>query len=185
MRTRQEDRAIAEYQKIVELKPNNATAYVFIGMIEDGRKNYDAAAENYRQALQQDQNAAIAANNLAWLYADHGKGNLDEAVRLAQGAVQKNPNIAGFADTLGWVYFKKGLFAAAAEQFEKAVRLDDAGSRASNKTPSATYHYHYGLALAAKGDKASAKREVELALRIGDKGTFAEADEARRSLATL
>jgi tetratricopeptide (TPR) repeat protein len=154
-------------------------------MIEDGRKNYDAAIQNYRKALELDQNSWIAANNLAWLYADLGKGNLDEAVRLAQGAVQKNPNIAGFADTLGWVYFKKGLYAAATEQFENAVRIDEAVSRASNKTPSATYHYHYGLALAAKGDKAGAKREVELALRIGDKGTFAEADEARRSLATL
>src|SRR5256885_13454574 len=76
--TNQQDRAIAEYQKILELRPDNATAYTLIGMLDDSRQNYDAAAESYRQALGKDQNAVIAANNLAWLYAVNGKGNLDE-----------------------------------------------------------------------------------------------------------
>lgn len=183
--TRQEDRAIAEYRKIVALKPDNATAYTLIGMLEDARKNYDAAAENYRKALELDQNSAIAANNLAFLYAEQGKGNLDEAVRLAQGVVQKNPKIAGFADTLGWVYYRKGLYVAAIEQLQKAVSLDEGIAQKSQATPSATYHYHLGAALAAKGDKLSAKREIELALRLGEKSTFDEADQARRSLATL
>jgi tetratricopeptide (TPR) repeat protein len=183
--TRQEDRAIAEYRKIVELKPDNATAYTLIGMLEDARKNYDAAAENYRKALQLDQDSAIAANNLAFLYAEQGKGNLDEAMRLAQGVVQKNPKIAGFADTLGWVYYKKGLFAPAIDQLHKAVRLDEEVAQKSNTNPSATYHYHLGVALAGKGDKLNAKREIELALRLGEKLPFAEADEARRSLSTL
>jgi tetratricopeptide (TPR) repeat protein len=183
--TRQEDRAIAEYRKIVALKPDNATAYTLIGMLEDARKNYDAAAENYRKALELDQNSAIAANNLAFLYAEQGKGNLDEAVRLAQGVVQKNPKIAGFADTLGWVYYRKGLFVAAIEQLQKAVSLDEGVAQKSQATPSATYHYHLGAALAAKGDKVSAKREIELALRLGEKSSFDEADQARRFLATL
>ena len=182
---RQEDRAIAEYKKIVEIRPDNATAYVLIGMLEDARKNYDAAVENYRKALEQDQNSAIAANNLAWLYAEQGKGNLDEGVRLAQGAVQRNPGVAGFADTLGWVYYKKGLYANAVDQLQKAVSLDEAVARKSNTVPSATYHYHLGLALGAKSDKAGARREFEQALRLGEKIPFAEADEARRSLSTL
>jgi tetratricopeptide (TPR) repeat protein len=83
--------------------------------LEDARKNYDAAAENYRKALEKDPNSLIAANNLAWLYATTGKGDLDEAIRLAQSVVQKNPNIAGFVDTLGWVYFQKKLYAAAVD----------------------------------------------------------------------
>ena len=98
IRTKQEDRAIGEYRKIIALRPDNAMPYTLIGMLEDSRKNYDAAIENYRTALEKDSNAVIAANNLAWLYAETGKGNLDEAVRLAQGVVQKNPTIAGFID---------------------------------------------------------------------------------------
>jgi tetratricopeptide (TPR) repeat protein len=183
--TKQEDRAIAEYKKILERQPDNAAAYTLIGMLEDYRKNYDVAADNYRKALEKDQTAVVAANNLAWLYAAYNKGNLDEAVRLAQGVVQKNPNIAGFTDTLGWVYYKKGLYAAAAEQLQKAVSLDEAAARASNGTPSATYHYHLGMALKAKGDKTGSRRELEASLRLADKSPFNDIDEARKALASL
>jgi tetratricopeptide (TPR) repeat protein len=185
--TKQEDRALAEYRKIIELRPDNAATYTLMGMLEDARKNYDAAADNYRKALQLDQNALIAANNLAWLYAVQGKGNLDEAVRLAQGAVQKNPNFAGFADTLGWVYYKKGLYGAAADQLQKAVSLDEAAAKKNNVNASPSYHYHLGMALASKGDKPAAKREIEQALRLAEKPNmqFSEANDARKALATL
>jgi tetratricopeptide (TPR) repeat protein len=183
--SKQEDRAIAEYRKILELRPDNAMAYTLIGMLEDARKNYDAAAENYRKALEKDQNAIIAANNLAWLYAVQGTGNLDEAVRLAQGVVQKNPNIAGFIDTLGWVYYKKGLHAAAVEQLQKAVAVDESAARANKASPSATYRFHLGMALKEKGDKEASRRELQAALKLGENSKFPDAEAARKALATL
>jgi tetratricopeptide (TPR) repeat protein len=182
---KQEDRAIAEYKKILAIRPNNASVYTLIGMLEDARHNYDGAEENYRKALELDQNAAIAANNLSWLYAVTGKGNLDEAVRLAQGVVQRNPDVAGYADTLGWVYYKKNLYSAAAEQLQKAVNLDEAAARAVNGLPSATYRYHLGMALKGKGDRDGSRRELEAALRLAEKRPFADAEEARKALATL
>lgn len=182
---KQEDRAIAEYKKIIELRPDNAMAHTLIGMLEDARKNHDAAADNYRKALQKDPNAVIAANNLAWLYAVHGKGNIDEAVRLAQGVVQKNPKIAGFIDTLGWVYYIKGLHGAAVEQLKNAVAVDEAAARMIKTSPSATYRYHLGMALKAKGDKEASRRELQTALKLGETSNFPYADEARKALATL
>jgi tetratricopeptide (TPR) repeat protein len=182
--TNQQDRAIAEYQKILERRPDNATAYTLIGMLNDARQNYDAAADNYRKALGKDQNAVIAANNLAWLYAVNGKGNLDEAVRLAQGVVQKNPGIPGFVDTLGWVYYKKGLYGAAVEQLQKAVALDERGAK-DGGSPAPNYHYHLGMALKARGDKDAARRELELAVRLGEKAPFADVADARNVLASL
>lgn len=183
--TNQQDRAIQEYQKIVERRPDNAAAYTLIGMLEMNRQNYDAAADYYRKALSKDDNAVFAANNLAWIYAVYGKGNLDEAVRLAQSAVQASPQVPSFVDTLGWVYYKKGLYGAAAEQLKKAVESDEAAARSNSSQPSPTYHYHLGAALAAKGDKAGARRELETALRLSEKSSFPEADEARKTLATL
>ena len=185
MNTNQQDRAIAEYTKIVEKRPDNASAYTLIGMLEMNRQNIDAAIDNYRKALARDENAVFAANNLAWLYAEYNKGNMDEAVRLAQGAVQANPGVPSFADTLGWVYYKKGLYGAAAEQLKKAVSVDEQAARQSNASPSPTYRYHLGVALAAKGDKAGARRELETALRLGEKANFAEVNEAKKTLATL
>jgi tetratricopeptide (TPR) repeat protein len=110
---------------------------------------------------------------------------LDEAVRLAQGVVQKNPNIAGFTDTLGWIYYKKGLYGAAAEQLQKAVSLDEAAARSNKTAPSANYHYHLGMALKAKGDRAGSRRELEASLRLSDKSPFTDIDEARKALASL
>jgi tetratricopeptide (TPR) repeat protein len=183
--TKQEDRAISEYQKIVQVRPDNPVAYTMIGMLEDSRKNYDAAADAYKKALAQDPNSIIAANNLAWLYATSGKGNLDEAVKLAQGVVQRNPNIAGFVDTLGWVYYKKNLYAAAAEQLQKAVSMDEQAARTNNSAPSAAYHYHLGMALKGKGDNQGAKRELEASLKLAEKMPFQDVDEARKALASL
>jgi len=183
--TKQQDRAIAEYKKILAIRPDNAAVYTLIGMLEDTRQNYDAAAENYRKALELDQNSMIAANNLSWLYAVTGKGNLDEAVRLSQTVVQRNPNVPGFVDTLGWVYYKKNLYAAAVDQLQKAVTLDEAAARSANISPSATYQYHLGMALKGKGDKEGSRRALEAALRLGEKKPFADVEEARKALATL
>jgi tetratricopeptide (TPR) repeat protein len=182
---KQVDRAIEEYKKILAIRPDNATVYTLIGMLEDQRGNADAAIDNYKKALERDQNQAIAANNLAWAYAVHGKGNLDEAVRLAQTVVQRNPNIAGFVDTLGWVYYKKNLYAAAVEQLQKAVALDEAAARTANVSPSATYQYHLGMALKEKGDKAGSQQALQAALRLNEKRPFPDVEEARKALATL
>ncbi|HEV8366945.1 MAG TPA: tetratricopeptide repeat protein [Pyrinomonadaceae bacterium] len=183
--SQQVDRAIAEFRKIIEKRPDDQTAYTMIGMLEDARKNYDAAVENYKKALEHDPNAPIAANNLAWLYAVTGKGNLDEAVKLAQGVVQRNPNIAGFVDTLGWVYYKKALYAAAAEQLQKAVSLDEQAAKNAKTNPSANYHYHLGMALKEKGDAQGAKRELEASIRLAEKAPFADIDEAKKALTSL
>jgi len=183
--SRQEERAIAEYRKLLERQPDSAGAYTLIGMLEYSRNNYDRAVESYKKALELDQNAAIAANNLAWLYAVTEKGNLDEAVRLAQGVVQKSPNVAGFVDTLGWIYFKKGLYGAAVEQLQKAVALDGASAKSAGGSASPNYAYHLGVALKAKGDREGARRQLEAALRLGEKIPFAESDDARKALATL
>jgi tetratricopeptide (TPR) repeat protein len=181
----QQERAIAEYRRVIERKPDDVTAYTLIGMIEDSRGNYDAAVESYRKALELDQNSTIAANNLAWLYANSGKGNLDEAQRLAQGVVQKFPDEPGFVDTLGWVYFKKGLYPAAVEQLKKAIAREESGAMRTGAPPSPVYRFHLGMALAARGDKAGARKELEAALTLAKRAPFGDADEARKTLATL
>ena len=185
LNTKQEDRAIAQYQKIIALRPENAVPYTLIGILEHQRKNYEVAAQNYRKALEKDPNAVYAANNLAFLYTETGKGNLDEALRLAQGAVQKNPNMAGFLDTLGWVYYKKDLITAAVEQLRKAVKLNEAQAREANVAPSANYHYHLGMALKGMGDKEASRKELETAIRLADKSPFAELEDAKKALASM
>ncbi|HYG08376.1 MAG TPA: tetratricopeptide repeat protein, partial [Pyrinomonadaceae bacterium] len=180
--TNRPDEAIAEFRRMSEKRPDDPTPYMLIGMVEDGRKNYDASTEAYKHALTINAENVFAANNLAWNYAEYGKGNLDEAVRLAQGVVQKFPDEPGYADTLGWVYYKKGLHAAAVEQLQKAVRQTTARG-----ADSALYRYHLGLALAATGRKAEARQQLQQALNTtkGSKLSPENEQEARKALASL
>jgi tetratricopeptide (TPR) repeat protein len=179
--TAQHERAIGEMRRWAERRPDDANPHVLIGMIEDARRNYDAACESYRKALSLRAEDVFASNNLAWNYAEHGKGNLDEAVRLAQLAVQRQPEEAGFADTLGWVYFKKGLHAAAVEQLQKAVT-----KTAARGDDAALYRLHLAQALAAAGRKAEARQQLQQALSAKANPLAPDqAEEARRALATL
>lgn len=171
--------AIAQYQTIVAKKPS-APVYTLLGMLEDALTNTAAAEQNYRKALELAPDSPIAANNLAWLLAEN-QGNLDEALQLASASVGKNQSVAGYYDTLGWVYFKKGLYPSAVEQLRKAVAIDEKSGNAVNPG----YRVRLGEALAAAGDKASARREVETSLKFEDVLSQQEANDARRVLASL
>ena len=72
-----------------------------MGLISYVQGNLDEAQQWWEKALQIDNYAAAAANNLAWLYAE-GRGNLEVALQLAMIAKSKYPNLAEVNDTLGW-----------------------------------------------------------------------------------
>ena len=175
------DEALAQYQKVIDRRPA-AQTYTMMGIVEDARGNATAAENDYRQALQLAPDAAIAANNLAWLIAEN-QGNLDEALQLATSAVTRNQGVALYYDTLGWVYMKKGLYSPAVEQLRKAVALDEANAQKLGIAPTPAYRVRLGLALARSGDKASARREAEASLRNASALTQREVNDARSILA--
>ncbi|MGB2913349.1 MAG: tetratricopeptide repeat protein [Pyrinomonadaceae bacterium] len=148
------DEALAQYKKVIEKKPA-AQVYTMIGILEDGRGNTAEAEANYRKALDIAPDSAIAANNLAWLLADHS-GNLDEALQLASGAVARNQNVAEYYDTLGWVYLKKGLTSPAVEQMKKAVALEESNAKKTGTTPKPDYRNRLAQAMAKAGGKPAA-----------------------------
>ncbi len=175
------DRAIAQLHDLIRSHPANvqqiAQAHLFIGMLEEGRGNFQVAAQNYEQMLSFDKRsmgAAIAMNNLAWLYADKGLGNLDKATDHARNAINISPE-ASFYDTLGYAYYKKRQFEVAVEQFNKAI---------SRNPEKAGYHLHLARALRDNGETQKARAAYERALQVG--GTaFAEGNQARQELAAL
>ncbi len=178
---RQTERAIAQLRDLIRLKPANAQqvaqAHLFVAMLEEGRGNHDEAARNYEQMLNYDKRsmgAAIAFNNLAWLYADKGLGNLDKATEYARNAINIAPE-AAFYDTLGYAYHKKRRLEVAIEQFTKAV---------SRKPSAAIYHLRLARALRDNGDTQKARQAYERALRLGGP-KFTEAGQARQELASL
>jgi Flp pilus assembly protein TadD len=123
--------------------------------------------------LQTDSHAAVAANNLAWIYA-HDGSNLDLALQLAQTAKAGLPQSAEVNDTLGWIYYKKGLSSLAVPPLLQSVEASPAN---------ASYHYHLGLAYASTGDATKARAAFERSLAIDS--TSASATDVRQALADL
>jgi len=133
-------------------------AETIIGMILQMEGKTAEAQKQYEKVVMTiDAGAPVAANNLAWMYAEAGT-NLDLAVQLAAAAKAAMPDSHEVDDTLGWVYYRKNLLELAVGPLRRAVE------RAPG---SATYQYHLGVVLAKKGDdNAGAKEHLQKALAL-------------------
>ena len=117
--------------------------------------------------------APVAANNLAWFYAESGT-NLDRALELARVALRGLPESPEVSNTLGLVYLKKGSLELAIPALKMSVDKDP---------QNAMYQVHLGLAYAKSGDTARARQTLERALEL--KPDPSNAQEARTALASL
>jgi tetratricopeptide (TPR) repeat protein len=165
--------ALERYEALALLDPKSVTAHTMIGMILQGQKRIPESKKRYETALEISPNAAIAANNLAWILADE-KQDLDRALRLANQAAALLPKDPQVVDTIGWVYYQKQLPLIAVPSFERAV-----GMNPNNPE----FHYHLGMALAATGEGSKARTHLQKALALNP--TFNGAAAARDLLATL
>ncbi len=167
------DEAIREFDEIAKRQPKSVGAHTAVATLQLAQNRRAEAKARYQQVLDIDSNAAVAANNLAWIQAEDGD-NLDVALQLATTAVRGLPDSAEVSDTLGFVYYKKKQYPLAIGAFQTSIKTDP-------RNP--IYHYHLGLAYNGGGDAAEARRSLDAALKLS--GTFAGSDEARATLASL
>ena len=167
------DEAKRELEQVVQRNPKDVGAQTFVGIILELQNRTAEAQKKYEEIIQMDPGAAVAANNLAWIYAEQNL-NLETALQLAETAKGKLRDVPQVDDTLGWVYYKKGLFPLAISSFERSVKGDP---------KNAGYHYHLGLAYAKSGDKVKARESLQKAAELG--GDSKDATEAKKVLATL
>jgi tetratricopeptide (TPR) repeat protein len=165
--------AIDTFRRASQVAPSDARPLLQLGLLLDGTGRRDQAQPIYEQVLKLQPDHPIALNNLAFIKAEGGQ-NLDEALTMAQRARQGMPNSPDIMDTLGWIYLKKNLSDDAIRTFKELIVADP------NR---AAYHYHYGMALLQKGDKPSAKRELETAIKFNPSKD--DAGKIRQLLATM
>jgi Tfp pilus assembly protein PilF len=170
---KKEDKAIAQYNIVIEKDPKQIGAYMILGMIYEGQNKMDQAENQYRKALAVKSDFVPAANNLAYILADQGR-NLDEALSMARIAKEKSPQEANVMDTLGWVYYKKGLYDnAIGELTECAAKMKD----------NPVVLYHLGAAYYKKGETIKAKTQLQKALSL--KNDFPGSEDARAILSKI
>ncbi|MFN7992773.1 MAG: tetratricopeptide repeat protein [Bryobacteraceae bacterium] len=142
--------------KAREVMPENSMIVSDLALSLDTAGRKDEAIKTYEQAIKLDPRNAVALNNVAFQLAEKQGGDLDQALTYAQRAKQMMPNLNEVSDTLGWIYLKKNLSDNALEIFQDLV---------SKAPANATFRYHLGMALAQKGDRPRAIKELQQALR--------------------
>jgi Flp pilus assembly protein TadD len=167
------DEARDEFERLAARQSRPVASLTMVGMIYQMQGRASDARQTFTRALEFDPRAGVAANNLAWMYADAGE-SLDLALQLAQTAKAALPDQPDVDDTLGWIYYQKGLLPMARRTFERLVTEHPAG---------AVYQFHLGLTYAKAGDTAKARRALETALRLDSR--FSGADKASRVLSGL
>lgn len=167
------DEAKAEFETMVRRQTRPVAALTMVGIIEQYQGNTKGARERFEQVLAIDSRAAIASNNLAWIYAESGE-SLDVALQMAQTAAASLPKSAEVLDTLGWIYYKKKLSSQAVATLSECIENDP-------KSP--VYRYHLGLAYLQAGDQTRGRESLERALALS--ASFAGVEDARRTLAGL
>jgi tetratricopeptide (TPR) repeat protein len=115
------DRAIAEYQRALQLKPDYAEANYNLGFIFASRGDWDRAIAEYQQALRLKPDYAEAYNELGFVFAS--QGDWDRAIAEYQQALRLNPDYAEAHYNLGFVFSSQGQWDRAMAEYQAALRL--------------------------------------------------------------
>lgn len=110
--------ALNQFQKSLDIKPDNLRARVMVGMTLFKQKRLDDCIRQITQVLDKDDKIAMAHNVIGSAYLAEGK--FDQGMKHLDRAVELNPNLAD-------VHMKKGLFdLSRGDQDRAAIELEKA-----------------------------------------------------------
>ena len=141
-------------------------------MTRQTRGDEAGARAAYERAITHDARSGVAANNLAWLYAELGRS--DEALVLAQRATAALHNAPQALDTLGWVHHLAGRSDEAIRAFQEAL---------AKRPDNPAYHYHLGAAYLRAGRMDDARASLQQALHLSS--SFDGVETARKMLSDM
>ena len=84
------DDAIVSLKKAVALKPEALSSHFLLGTLYEQKQDNESAQSHYEKVLEFNPKHGLAANNLAWLYAESGT-ELERAWSLAEMAREQFP----------------------------------------------------------------------------------------------
>jgi len=114
-------RTMADYNKLIELDPDNANAYYERGDFYYEIDEYGNAIADYNKAIELDPNHVSAYYNRGCAYGEMGE--YDKAIADYNKAIDLDPNDANAHYNRGVAYREKGEVPKAVSDLEKCIRL--------------------------------------------------------------
>jgi Tfp pilus assembly protein PilF len=147
--------ALSHTTEMLERFPNAVTLYKIAGASNAGLMQFDAAIDNYKQALKINPDYAEVYINMGNALKD--KGDLEAAIENYKKALKINPDYAAAYINMGTILQNKGDLEAAIENYKKALKI--------NPDYVAAY-INMGTAMQNKGDLEAAIENYKKALKI-------------------
>lgn len=114
--------AIADYNRVLELDPNDAMAYNNRGNAEAGLGKWEDAIADYQKATEINPKFAFARANHA--LAEYEIGNTEIAIQEMKGLARKYPQFADMRAALTAAYWANGKPGEAESNWVAAYGLD-------------------------------------------------------------
>jgi len=151
--------------------PKDTAFRLYLAQAGMAKKDYAAAAQQYRTLLETDSNNALVLNNLAWV---EGQLKDPKALEHAEQANKLAPNQPAIMDTLGGLLIRSGDTARGLELLQKASAM---------APQAASIRLNFVKALIEAGKKDAARKELDELAKLGE--TFpghSEVTHLRRGL---
>ena len=151
--------------------PKDVAFRLYSGDLATARKDYPAAVQYYRAAVDLQPENALALNNLAWV---SGQMKSPKALEYAEKANRLAPNQPAFMDTQAMLMAEQGDTAGATALLRKALEI----------TPqAAAIRLNLATVLIRSGRKDEARTELDALAKLGDQ--FPDHAEVKRLRGTL
>ena len=147
--------AIASFQKVLDIKPNDANALNNMGNALRAKGELGSALDQFQMAIKITPRFAAAYNNIGSALAEQGDTRL--AITNFKKALEINPSYVKAYNNLGVTMTKEGDITSALHAFEQAVEL---------KPDYAEAYFNMSVALLEKGDLVGARDSYRQATNL-------------------
>ncbi len=154
------DDAEREFQRAIELDPNNGTAHQWYGLFLSYLARNDEALAQFKKALEIDPLNLTFNTNLATAYA--GARQYDVAVDQFKKTIEMDPNYASAHDNLAAAYFDMG-------QYDGLIAERKKGATLNNDPEQLAIAEDVGRVYAQSGYRAAVLREAELLKQLASR----------------
>jgi len=154
------DTAIKRYEKRRKQDPGNVGYLLLLATLCEEKGDHAMSAKYYMDALDINPNLPVAANNLAFYYAEYEptKKNLKKARELMEPLFSKYKGNPNFMDTMAWIDYRMGEYRTAWDRLASIEKL---------KKRSPVINYHLAMIYYRLGKIDRAKKYLHMAMDSG------------------